>query len=55
MSKTDIPSRTESVAEKMLTNWLAFCMYDFLKVGNPDLKPFADPTDERNFNYSFDK
>lgn len=23
--------RTESVAEKMLTNWLAFCMYHFLK------------------------
>lgn len=23
--------RTESVAEKMLTNWLAFCMYSFLK------------------------
>jgi len=23
--------RTESVAEKMLTNWLAFCMYNFLK------------------------
>lgn len=29
--------RTESVAEKMLTNWLAFCMYNFLKndVGEP--------------------
>ena len=24
--------RTESVVEKMLTNWLALCMYDFLKV-----------------------
>lgn len=24
--------RTETVVEKMLTNWLALCMYDYLKV-----------------------
>ena len=29
--------RTESVAEKMLTNWLAFCMYNFLKVSKSKL------------------
>lgn len=26
-------SRTESVAEKMLTNWFTFLLYKFLKVG----------------------
>lgn len=25
--------RTESVAEKMLTNWFTFLLYKFLKVG----------------------
>lgn len=25
--------RNESVAEKMLTNWFAFLLYDFIKVG----------------------
>lgn len=34
------PYRTESVAEKMLTNWFTFLLYKFLKVslgrdGNP--------------------
>lgn len=24
--------RTESVVEKMLTNWMALCMYNYLKV-----------------------
>lgn len=28
-------SRTESVAEKMLTNWFTFLLYKFLKVGGP--------------------
>ena len=23
--------RTESIVEKMLTNWLALCMYDYMK------------------------
>lgn len=26
-------ARTESVAEKMLTNWFTFLLYKFLKVG----------------------
>lgn len=25
--------RTESVVEKMLTNWMSICMYSYLKVG----------------------
>ena len=25
--------RTESVAEKMLTNWLAFCLHGYIVVG----------------------
>ncbi|KAG7169366.1 Plexin-B-like 2, partial [Homarus americanus] len=27
--------RTESVVEKMLTNWMTLCMYTYLKVGGP--------------------
>ena len=32
-------SRTESVAEKMLTNWFTFLLYKFLKVGEQELGP----------------
>lgn len=28
--------RTESVVEKMLTNWMALCMYNYLKVRDGD-------------------
>lgn len=27
--------RTESVAEKMLTNWLAFCLHGYIVVSSP--------------------
>lgn len=33
MTHCSIPPRTESVAEKMLTNWFTFLLYKFLKVG----------------------
>lgn len=32
--------RTESVAEKMLTNWFAFLLHKFLKVGTPSSNAF---------------
>lgn len=35
-----LPYRTESVAEKMLTNWFTFLLYKFLKVS---LGGIADP------------
>lgn len=28
--------RTESVVEKMLTNWMSICMYSYLRVREPD-------------------
>lgn len=32
--------RTESVVEKMLTNWMSICMYSFLRVRLSEIKPF---------------
>lgn len=29
--------RTESVVEKMLTNWMSICMYSYLRVREPPL------------------
>lgn len=34
--------RTESVAEKMLTNWFTFLLYKFLKVGLSTFALFAN-------------
>lgn len=34
--------RTESVVEKMLTNWMSICMYNFLKVRKQETISFWD-------------
>lgn len=36
--------RTESVVEKMLTNWMSICMYSFLRVRKQGTGAFRDVT-----------
>lgn len=36
--------RTESVVEKMLTNWMSICMYGCLRVRPPPPTPPRSPT-----------
>lgn len=45
-----LPYRTESVAEKMLTNWFTFLLYKFLKVS---LGGIADPEREGRWDPAF--
>lgn len=41
--------RTESVVEKMLTNWMSICMYSYLKVGTGENLGLIESRDFRFF------
>lgn len=43
--------RTESVVEKMLTNWMSICMYSYLKVGTGENLSLIK---SRDFRFFFD-